>query len=297
VSAFESALDALRAASIPFGLRRDRTEAEPLPLEGELDVGMSRADAARADAPLRAVGFHAFDAPGHEGHRFWLAFDAGRWLKLDAKLADGPRRRTVAVRRTGPVVAVLGPDGAGKGTTIDALAARIPVGVRTVYLGMDRRPEPGSERVESEDAERRAPRHGPVRELLGLGYRVARAWSMLAPAYAAAWGGHVALCDRHPIEVLAIRPERTPAGEAFERFAARHLIPWPDAIVVLDAPGEALFARKGEHGVEVLERWRRGYATAFGDRATLVSTDRPEEESVRAASDAVWRALAARRRW
>jgi thymidylate kinase len=296
VSGFESALGALRSAGVPFALRRDRTEADPVPTEGELDVSMSRADAERADTPLGAVGFHPFDAPGHEDHRFWLALDEGRWLKLDAKLTDGPRRRAVSARRAGPVVAVLGPDGAGKGTTIEALARRIPVGVRTVYLGMDRAPEPAPARVR-EDAEDRGPRHGPVREVAGLGYRVARAWAMLAPAYAAAWRGHVVLCDRHPIEVLAIRPERTRAGAAFERFAARHLMPWPDAIVVLDAPGEALFERKGEHGVHVLERWRRGYASAFGDRATVVSTAGPEEESIRAASGVVWQALAARRRW
>jgi thymidylate kinase len=270
---------------------------------------MSSANAARADAPLRAVGFHRFAAPGHEGHRFWLAFDGGRWRKLDAKLTDpNPVRNGVlasrlppAPRRAGPVIAVLGPDGAGKGTVIAALAERIPVGVRPVYLGMDRSPVPSEGSGPGDDGDGRdgrdGPPPGPLRELVGLGYRVLRGWAMLAPAYAAAWRGHVVLCDRHPIEVLAVRPERTPAGAAFEGFAARRLLPWPDAIVVLDAPGATLHARKGEHDVAVLERWRRGYAEAFGGRADTVSTTGSEEEARRAVSAAVWRALAARRRW
>jgi thymidylate kinase len=307
VSSFESALEALRRAGIPFALRRDGTATDPFPTEGELDVTMSQADAARADDPLQAAGFNAFSAPGNEGHRFWLSMDGGRWRKLDAKLKDGSaaRKGTLASlrpagrRRMGPVVAVLGPDGAGKGTLIAALTEGIPVGVRAVYLGMDREPERRSPAGRDRHPERghRGSRHGSVREILGLGYRVLRAWAMLAPAYGAAWRGHIVLCDRHPIEVLAVRPERTLAGAAFERMTARWLLPWPDAIVVLDAPGATLYARKGEHDVEVLERWRRGYAEAFSDRADVISTAGPEEDARRAASEVVWRALAARRRW
>jgi hypothetical protein len=81
--------------------------------------------------------------------------------------------------------------------------------------------------------------------------------------------------------VLAVRPRRTPAGAALERFIARRLIPWPDALIVLDAPASRLLQRKGEHSLAVLERRRRAYLEVFGPRAAaIVSTDGPPEASI-----------------
>jgi hypothetical protein len=177
------------------------------------------------------------------------------------------------------------------------------------YLGLDRSADTGSEAggatsndvsegSSGHEAERRMlpEPFRTARELAALTYRLATSWYRIAPGYRAAWLGHVALFDRHPVEVLAVRPDRTPLGRAYERFAVRHLLPHLDAIVVLDAPGEMLFARKPEHPVEVLEEWRRGYAREF-PQATRVSTAAPTERSVAEVSAAVWRAVARRRGW
>jgi thymidylate kinase len=272
-------------------------ERKPSDHPAEVDVWLDERDAATADEVLERLGFHLLDAPGHPAHRFYVSFREGRWLKLDAKTRpDGrapflDRVRPASATRVGPVVAVLGPDGAGKGSVIAALRAEIPVGTTAVYLG--RRPRRGA----SSGTPVPSRRAGAVRESVFVLRNYLRSLRALAPGYAAAWRGHVVLCDRHPLEVLAVLPDRTPLAARLERFLARRLTPWPDAVVVLDAPAPTLFERKGEHSVEVLERWRRGYLEAFGDHARVVSTLGPLEETVAAVSAVIWEALAARRRW
>lgn len=125
-----------------------------------------------------------------------------------------------------------------------------------------------------------------------------RTWRRLVGAYAAAWKGEIVLFDRHPMEVLAIRPPRAPLAASLERFLLGRLVPRPDAVIVLDAPADVLFERKGEHPSTTLDRWRQAYRAEFIGPATLVlSTMGEVERTVDAASGAVWEALSARRRW
>jgi thymidylate kinase len=316
-SGFHRALDSLRQPGIVFSLRKATADAE-LPMEGELDIWLDPRSIPAADAALARAGFHYFSAPGQGRHRFYLSFEEGRWFKLDAKLRKedgsetdraglaGPRerlrarlgrRRLAGIRRRGPVVAVLGPDGAGKGSVVASLQRSIPVAVTAVYLGFgrSRSPEP---REPSTPGEVTPSRPGAILETAFILRKAIRCWKRLLPAYLAAWRGHIVLCDRHPIEVLAVRPDRTKPARAIERFIASRLVPRPDATILLDAPGEILFRRKGEHPVEVLERWRRSYAEVFVPLgATVVATTGPPRAAVAQASEVVWRALRRRRGW
>jgi thymidylate kinase len=302
VTDFTVALRELDERGVAYRLRKETGE---LPADGELDVWLEARDARRADRALGDAGFRHLRAAGYLGHRFYVAFDRGRWLKLDAKFPSPPpsrlrragasvrRRLPASVRRLGPVIAVLGPDGAGKGSLISGLRSRMPFAVTPVYLGMAKR------RSGRAGSSRQVPRNVSAwRELAGLSRGLLRSWRILARAYAAAWRGHVVLCDRHPIEALAVRPPRTRVGAAAERFLVERLIPKPDAMVILDAPGEILFRRKPEHPVEVLERWRTSYAEVFRPRgAVTISTVGPKRAALDRASEVVWEALRRRRRW
>lgn len=302
----DQAVEALERSGVRFSFRKGPTTDGELPDGGEVDLAVDAAEVPKLDAALKAAGLFHMKAPGHLDHRFYMASAAGRWVKFDVKTPARRRwmggltrrlgmRRPVSVRRTGPIVAIVGPDGAGKGTAIAELRRRIPMGVAVIYLG-GRKKAGRSARAPGPGEAAKPTR--PAREVAWIGVRWLRVWRLLASAYAKAWRGLVVLCDRHPIEILATRPPRTRLGERVERFAFGRLLPRPDALVVLDAPGEVLFERKGEHSPDVLERWRRGYLDALVPLgARVVSTERPLDESVSEISAIVWDELRARRGW
>ncbi len=276
----------------------------------EVDLWAPRASVRSLDHWLGREGFEPFAAPGHDPHRFYLGIREGRWCKLDVKLhparrraprwlVAGLRRCPVSWRRGGPVVAFVGPDGAGKGTVIAGVQESIPVAVDVVYLGS--RPSRRSRKsATSPTDEVPEPTWRRRLEPLFVTRTLARQSRRLLRIYAAAWRGRIVLCDRHPLEALAIDPRRTRAARALERFVVRHVLPWPDRVVVLDAPAEVMYRRKGEHSVEVLDAWRRGYATQLAGPprpVRVVDTHRPQHESVSEATLVVWDALAERRCW
>jgi thymidylate kinase len=340
VISFGAALEALSGAGVGYQFRKYLHPSLAGLDDHELDLWIGRRQLRGAEAALRAVGFHRVRSRGHGSHRFYVAFEGGRWLKVDVKVgspreglgtarrwmsalasaARAPwdalvRRLPAGVRRPGPVIAVLGPDGAGKGSVIAALEARIPVALTSRYLGggesgRKRQAKPAAASAASvvtnghngnghgPNGARALPRAGPIRESAFVLRKAVRSWARLIPVYAMAWRGHIVLCDRHPIEVLATRPDRPASAAALERWLAARLTPRPDAIILLDAPAEVLFSRKREHSPALLERWRNAYTEVFAERgAATVSTVGPPEGSVDAAAHVVWEALRDRRRW
>jgi thymidylate kinase len=321
-----TALERLASAGIAFAPRGEQPIDDPPP-GGDVDILLAAPDAAAAERVLQAAGFPRFDVVGHDGHRFHLAFDSerARWLKIDVNVIPRrlrwdlrardheslrrfarfrsrrgsrvrvaiERRLPLALARRGTVIAVLGPDGAGKSSVLARLRAEIPVAVTIVYMG------------NGAAAARKRPRAGGVlraaAQWLPEGPRIAQfrlrrtlyaAWRVWR-AHAYAWRGDIVLCDRHPLEALALDPEASGLSGRLGR-----LIPWPDEIVILDAPGTVLFARKGEHSPERLEQWRWAYRRAFAPHgASIVSTASDMTTSVAAVSAIVWRGLKARRGW
>jgi thymidylate kinase len=96
--------------------------------------------------------------------------------------------------------------------------------------------------------------------------------------------------DRHPYDArLADRP----AGSSrLRRAILGHALPAPDAVVVLDAPAELLYARKPEHPLERVRAQRSAYLdlAARLPHALIVDVTGPLDDVARTVTAAVWSA-------
>jgi GTPase SAR1 family protein len=253
-------------------------------------------DGARADGPIgRAVD--AVAGAGTAGQLIALLASgdrpaaraagrsiARRWARLDP--AGTLRRRLgqwvlgrlrkpfTAFGRPGIGVTLLGPDGVGKSSLAEALRTGFPAPTRTIYLGLY-----GAGRLGG----------GPW----GFLHRVALLWQGWLIGRWYRWRGRLVVYDRHALDARIPGPH-VAARSRTRRWILSHAIPPPELIIVLDAPAEILFARKGEHDVAALEAQRRGYAeiarTFRG--AQLVDAGRDADLVRRDVTSRVWRRLA-----
>jgi thymidylate kinase len=104
--------------------------------------------------------------------------------------------------------------------------------------------------------------------------------------------GRLVVVDRHPIETALAPGGRAAAAK---RALLRAAVPAPDVTLLLDAPAELMFARKGEHDVFELQRQRDRYrALAETIGGHVVDAARPADEVRRRATAIVWNAYASR---
>lgn len=147
-----------------------------------------------------------------------------------------------ALLRPGVRVALLGPDGAGKSTTIATLQESGVV-TSSVYLGVaPSRHRPAGSTVPGVALLR------TVRRLLG-------AW--LTATGRRRRGESVAL-DRHPLEAL-IGPPTSKRSTIARRWILAHLLPHPEVVIVLMAPAQVLYQRKPEHDLDEVRARRDRY--------------------------------------
>jgi thymidylate kinase len=184
----------------------------------------------------------------------------------------------LATRRRGASVALLGPDGAGKSTVSARLAESHWYPVRVLYAGLYGK--------------------GTSPLLLpGLAGRLLRLWSVVVRGWANRARGSVVVFDRYVYDARlpAPRPSRL-LGRA-RRWIVGHAAPATDVVVLLDAPADVLFARKGEHDPAALAAQRAGYRTVVDGlpNGVVVDATRPTDDVVEDVIAAVWRAEARRR--
>ncbi len=255
------------------------------PLPGPIGAGVRAAvgDVDLASTPWDLVRSADRDvlAGAAQGLRTaWLRrhpIEVARRRLTNAILRGLDRRRPPFVRR-GLLVALLGPDGAGKSSLVAGLRGSFPLPVRTRYLGLY------------------AKRAGSSRERAGSGTarRLGRLWLAWIDARVAAARGAIVVFDRYAYDA------RIGHGggrrRALGRWLLGHAVPGPDLVLVLDADPAVLHGRKPEHDLErVGDDVRRYRALAASlPRARLVDASRPPEEVRRRAVALIWDRLAGR---
>lgn len=203
------------------------------------------------------------------------------WQNLRDRALRRLHRWVRFVRPNTPAVAIVAPDGAGKSTLIATLEQTPSLAMRSVHMGLYRK---GHRRSRWQ----RLPG-------LGLAGNVLAQWRRYAQARCLQARGCLVLFDRYTYDALL-----PTAGANVKRWRRRllaHACPGPDMVVMLDAPGEVLFARKGEHSVEHLERQRQGYLAmrARLPRMVVVDATRDADSVCRQVASHLWRALLRRR--
>jgi serine acetyltransferase/thymidylate kinase len=184
-------------------------------------------------------------------------------LSAGAMLREALRIAGRILRPTGMTVAFLGPDGCGKSSVIERVAADLAPAFRRVESFHLRPRVLGREKsADTTQAIRpylRPPR-GAAASLAKLGWFVADyAVGFAARLRPLRTRSGLALFDRYLHDLLA-DPARYRYGApmAFARLAAR-LVPGPDLWVLLDAPARVIQARKREVSPEQSEWQRRAY--------------------------------------
>jgi len=187
-------------------------------------------------------------------------------------------------------VALIGPDGAGKTTVSRQLQQSLPLPVVCLYMGVNHEAsahllpttrlvraikracggppdaagprDPQQADLPARGALRRALRG--AKSLAGLANRVAEEWYRQLLAWYHCRRGRIVLFDRHYFSDyyaydVAPGDQRRSLARRIHGYLLRRFYPHPDLVILLDAPGEVLFARKGEGTAELLERRRRDY--------------------------------------
>ena len=176
----------------------------------------------------------------------------------------------------GLVVGVMGPEDAVKETLLHRLGETFPIPSRYVSLG-------GSGPGRWDGWLTRIPGGRRGRQVIG----------QLRGALAANYHyrrGRLVLVDRPAYDASLPGYAGTTAGERTETALAAALAPEPDVLLVLNAPGGAMFSGNGGHSPEVLETWRQARletATRLPN-AWVVDASQPQPLIRRLATGIVW---------
>ncbi|MFN3924871.1 MAG: hypothetical protein ACK4K6_14670, partial [Pseudarthrobacter sp.] len=175
------------------------------------------------------------------------------------------RRVGPKLKGRGPVAGVLAPDGAGKTTLLHGLRSSCPLPSAYVYMGLWSS----------------SPMDRWLQKIRG-GFLVRKVFRIFRAGLAARYyslRGRVVLMDRLAFDVLLPGSKSESRLAAMTDALALRFQPRPDLVLVLDVPGEVMFARKGEHTPQKLEEWRKAYLELAEEIPSAHVLDASQSES------------------
>lgn len=219
-------------------------------------------------AVVQSFDFKEWEALLGQGRRwrrrlFWRAPAAVAGRTVSVLLLRRLRRILFVLRRHGTSTVLLAPDGGGKSTLAAALARDPWLRARVVYMGGNANARafrlPAPRWIERHTRRSGNPECGwarPLWRLLSALHRIAEDWCRCGIGRLHVLQGRTVVYDRYFYD-LELSPRLHSLRLRWRRWLLRHTCPRPDLVLVLDAPGDVLHRRKGEHTPAALEKQRR----------------------------------------
>jgi thymidylate kinase len=246
-------------------------------------IGKSHASSTDILGRARDREWYALEALRSEFQRKWRRRRPGALLTRLHYRADRLTHAVASISApAGISITIIGPDGAGKTTLAEGLRETLPIPSRYVYMGVWRE-YPWDKWL------RFIPGLRLLQRMVRLRFRTLEAWFHRVR-------GRIVLLDRFTYDVM-LPSENLDNRGRITAWLVRKVCAEPHLVLVLNAPAELMWERKGEQGVEELERRRLSYLEMAEARDFSVIIDaRQSVEDVRArAEEAVW--LRLRRHW
>lgn len=160
-------------------------------------------------------------------------------------------------------VALLAPDGGGKSTLVTGLQDSFYFPVQSIYMGLYQKGSRSARRS----------------NLLGFGFvsRLGLQWTRYLTARYHQTRRRLVIFDRYTYDSLLPARQRLSWLKRGRRWLLAHSCPAPDLVIMLDVPGEMLYARKGEHSAELLEQQRQNYLKLKPYLPQMVVVDATQE--------------------